>query len=507
MANSVFLDRFGAFCITDDANAFQDGCPVVIEAQYIPNPLLATAVVPDKPIRITAERFVDQLFTAGSVLANMLHVLFCSCPRKLDVTVIPREDAAGAVKAVYELPLTGTATTNGKFELYAGEGRWNIAVNVVAGDTAATVAAAVVAAYAALPGFPYVVTAVGGTLVFTAKNGGTVGNYLTTTYNWRGWLDYAPAGIVVGALTRTTAGSVDPAPLDYASVLGTCCFSCYGLGIGDATLQENLRKYIDSRWDCERPQCFGHGYTFNSGTLGQVLATWDNQATLSSLAVGTNPLALPYMFVANQVALRCCQCERPELSMQGPDNGLLSCVKVPATCTTEWSEDEMDALIEKGFNVMVPVQGGRGGMTSLYVVNDTTRYIYDDQGRENYTWRDTNSRYLDADFARKWGQWVRKYNGYAIATRNTKLKIGTKATTISLIKADLIDALKREVGVTISEFDDVNKDVDVLTDEAVNGVCYGRPGVVHVRIRYQRLNRLVKFIGSAEPKMFDNCVR
>ena len=243
-------------------------------------------------------------------------------------------------------------------------------------------------------------------------------------------------------------------------------------------------------------------------SLGQVLATWDNQATLSSMARPVNPRTLPYLDLAGQVALRCCRaCEHPEISIQGPDYGNLSCVRSPMTCTTEWTEDEMVQLGELGFTVLIPSQGGQGGLTSQYVRADTTRYVYDENNRRNITWRDVNSRYMDAVVANQFGEFLKKYNGMALATRNTKIRIGVKATTINMVTADIVAHFKRQVGLTISEFDDPNRDITVMTDEDKTGACFGKPGVIYVRVQYQRLNRIVGFYGDLEPKMFDNCDR
>jgi hypothetical protein len=503
MANSVFIDQFASFCISGDANAFGTGTSIIIEGQYIPNPLLANPIVPDKPVRVEAERFVDQMFTAGSVLANMLHTIFCANRRGLDITVIPRLDPVGSVKAVYEWPITGPATTAGYVTIYAGEAKWNVIAKVSAGDTAAQIAAAVVAAYATakLDSFPYVVTANGATLVYTAKNGGTVGNYLVPVYNWQGRHDYAPAGVAFGTVARTTTGAGNPAPVDYEATLGTCCFYVFGLATEDPVWHEALRAYLDTRHDCSRPQCFGVGYVYTAGTLGQVLATWDNQRVLPALARPLNALSLPYLDIANMLALRASAKANPELSIQGPDNGLLSCVKVPAGCGTEWSEPEMAALSEKGFQYLIPARGGNGALTAQFVVADTTRYLYDEQGRNNWSFRDTNSLFLDAAFAEKVAGWLRKWNGYALIVGNARPMPGVKAVGLNIIQADIEDELKREVGLSISAFDEVA----IVTDETLLGACFGEPGLLHINIETKRLVRLKGFRGTIVPKMYDNC--
>ena len=506
MAQDLLASGFVKLCIDPSLNFYDGKCRVLVEGQYVPNPLLATPVIPDIPVQITSTRYIDQMFTAGSVLAESLKAVFCSCPDYIEVYALPREDAAGAVAATYEITITGPATSDGTFTLFLGNKDYSVSAIVTAGDTAAVIAAAVAAEIPA--NFPYTVTDLGtGVLQLVAKNAGTVGNFLNPIYNWAGWQNYAPTGVTVSTV-RTVAGSGNPVAIDYASALGTCCYCCFALLTDDRTWQRGMRDYIRSLWSCDTPQCFGHGFTYNSGTLGQVLAAGDNSAEFNRLAVPVNDVNFPWLMVANQMAKRCCSVvDNPEKSIQGRVDGVLECIYRPENCATPWSHDEMEQLKDAGFNVYLPLQGGQGQLTSPYVANDVTNYLYDELNRPNTTFRDTNSRYLTAKTALEVADIMNQNAGLALFTRNTKIKDGTFGTNLRMLTAELHDWARSKVGELFSEFDNLEKDVTVKEDFEVAPKCQGKPCVIHANIRYRPPCRLNRINVNMQPFMLQNCVR
>src|SRR5262249_47466813 len=143
----------------------------------------------------------------------------------IEIYALPRADAAAAVKAAYTLTFTGPATSDGHIDMYIGEGQWRTSTLITSGETATDIAAAVLADIEQLPDFPLDGVAAAGVITFTAKNGGTTMNCINAMYNWHQRTNYAPAG-VTGVWAQSVQGSGDPAPLDYMSVLGECCYCC-----------------------------------------------------------------------------------------------------------------------------------------------------------------------------------------------------------------------------------------------------------------------------------------
>lgn len=510
MPLDVLSDGFVNLCFDTSLNFFDGKCRLLVEGQYVENEELATPVIPDKPMRITSKRYIDDMFTAGSILAESLKTVFDVCGDSVDVYALPREDAGDGVAAVYEIAFTGPATTDGSIDIFLGNEQYSITgLAVVAGDTAEDVAAAVVAAIPAA--FPY--TATQGTdandhkVILTAKNKGTVGNYLNPIFNWRGFQNYYPGGIGY-TVTRTTAGSNDPDPVTYATALGDCCYGYYALLSGDRTWQQALITWIRSAWSCDKPQCFGHGYTYSAGSLGTVLATFENAAEISKLAIPTDVVNFPWQMVADYAARSACTtCNNPELSVQGRTYGLMTTIKRPMTCDLPWSADEMDQLKEAGFVAYAPLGQGQGQLTSPFIVNDVTNWLYDAYNRPNATFRDTNSRRLATATAIAVATQLNELSGLALYTRNTRVPQGIKGTNLRLITAAMHDFATRNVGILWSDFDNLEKDLVIKEDFEVAAPCQGVPCKLHMFMRYRPPCRISEVVTKLMPKLLDNCVR
>lgn len=502
MAIDALRDGFVRLCFDPSLNVAGTRCRVVLEGQFIPaasNPIPA-----DQLILVSSLRNVDADFGAGSVLAEALKTAFACCGNgAVEIFALPRADAGGATKAVYTVTFTGTATKDGRSEFYMGDGRYAISYRTEEGDTPTINAAEFVANLPA--DFPYKATVAAGVVTLTAINGGTVGNYLNPMYNWRGLNNFAPAGVGV-AFAQTVVGAGDPAPLDLTAVLGECCVCCYAALYGNDTWQQGVIDYLENAWDCTKPQCFGHGYTYNAGTLGQILAQDTNSGVISRLAHCDDDPTFPWLKVAAYAVKSCCETvDNPEQSVQGPNFGVLSCLTVPASCSQCFTFAEQEQLRQAGFVVTVPLAGGQGYMTSPMITNDITNQRYDEQGRENLTFRDTSSRRLAAKTAEQFALQLQKFNGLGFYTKNTTLRPGVRGTNPRLMMGSLRSWLKSQVGILFSEFDDLDKDFTLQTDFQVAPKCLGQPGKVHINLVYRPPVRLTNVQVNLQPKLLDNC--
>src|SRR5262245_38414963 len=208
--------RSGAIriCFDPSLNVYPNKCRILIEGQMLDS---GTAV-PNQLIKIPSLRGVEELFGYGSVISEGLKTAFGCCPNQaMEFYALPRADTdVGAVaKASYELefgletrtpPITGAAS-DGRIDLFMGDGRWNTSTRVREGDTPDVIAVAVNQEIMDLPGFPFDSTVTGNTITLTAKNAGTVGNCLNVIYNWHGRRDYAPDGITFD-FSQPTAGTM-----------------------------------------------------------------------------------------------------------------------------------------------------------------------------------------------------------------------------------------------------------------------------------------------------------
>lgn len=504
MAQDILANGFVQLCIDTSLNFYDGKCRILIEGQALETEAGFT-LTPDVIVPVNNERDLIGLFGRGSVLTEALRKALCECGQGIQLFAIGRADPAAGVAAVYTATITGPATSDGRFTLFLGNDDYNIDVEVESGDTVADIAAKVVAAVS--EDFPYEAAAVATGVTFTAKNTGLVGNYLNPVYNWSGRQNYAPAGVTVETV-RTTAGTGSPPALDLISLTGECCYNVVAYLGEDEENQDAIRDYIRDAWSCEKPQCFGHGYTYSAGTLGQVLATGDNSPELSRLAFAVDSYDLPWLTLAAYAARSACiACTRPETSVQGPENGVLSCITVPQSCSSPWSYDERLQLQAAGFVTYGPSGSGSGALTNLQIYNDVTNYLYDDLGRANVTFRDTNSRRLAAATALSIAEHLNTYNGLALFTKNTDVRQGVKGTNPRLILADLRAWAKENIGVLFSEFDDIDEDIKVQTDFDRAASCQGNPNLLWVDFRYQPPLRIGQIRTNMQPKVLDNCDR
>jgi phage tail sheath gpL-like len=500
--------RSGAIriCFDPSLNAYPNKCRILLEGQM----LTTGTAEPNALIKIPSLRDVDLLFGEGSVISNGLKVGFACCPDQvMEFYALPRndQDVGATVKAKYTITFTGTATSDGRADFFVADGRWNTSTRITEGMTPDEVAAAVAANMEVEAGFPFDPVATAGVITLTAKNAGTVGNNIGIIYNWHQRRDYAPLGVdvVVAQSVQGLHAGAFAAP-DYAATLGECCYCCIGMLYDSPVWQDYMIAYIADAWSCDKPQCFGHGYTYNSGTLGQILATDTNSAEVSRIAHCTTDPIAGYLEVAAYAAQSCClTVNNPELSIQGPNFGVLSCVLQPESCFQCFTFEEQQLLQATGFVVVVPLAGGAGSMTSPMVVNDITNNRYDEEGKLNATWWNVNSRRLAAATADAMAIQLGQVLGLGLFTKNTAIPRGVRGTNPKLILGMVRSWAKSNIGVLFSEFDDIDNDIVLMTDFEKAPRCQGIPGKLWLDFTYRPPVRISNIIINAKPALLSNC--
>jgi phage tail sheath gpL-like len=509
--------RSGAIriCFDPSLNAYPNRCRILIEGQMLDSasPAAPTAT-PGALIKMPSLRDVDTLFGEGSVIAEGLKAGFACCAGGvMEFYALPHEDADvdALTKASYTITFTGDATTDGVIDLFIADGRYNSTTRITEGMTPTDCAANTVFELHATPGLPFDVTSTLGVVTLVAKNAGTVGNGMMPIFNWKQLRDHAPEGIDV-AIAQTVQGTngtimTFDAP-DYQAILGECCYCCIGMLYENPEWQKAMIAYIASAWDCSKPQCFGHGYTYNYGSLGQILATDSNSAEVSRLAVCTTDPVVGWLKAAAYATLSCCSTiDHPEMNVQGPNFGVLGCLHQPESCFQCFTFDEQQILQDSGFVVTVPLQGGTGEETSPMIVNDVTNNRYDDNGRFNATWWAVSSRRLAATTADEMALQLGNVLGLGLYTKNTTIPPGVRGTNPKLILGMVRTWAKSQVGILFSEFEDIDQDIKVMTDFEVAPKCQGLPGKLWVDFVYRPPVRISDIIINAKPSLLTNCDR
>lgn len=509
MSIDSLRDGFVTLCLNTSLNYYDGQTQLLIEGQYSPGE--GDTVVADVPVRVNSVNDVDSMFGAGSILAESLKKVFATATIDVQITAIPRADAAESVAAVYTFTITGTATSEGVFPLFMLDEVYSVNFFVNVGDTPTVIAAALVAS---LPyNFPYTATVVAGVITFTAINKGTCGNYLTPIFNWQGLRNATPVGVTV-ACVRATPGSVDPTPIDYSTAFGSCCFGYYVLLGSDPVWQKGMENWIRAQWACNipagangaTPQCFGHGYTYNVGTLGQVLAGGNNAEVFNRIAYPVNDANPPWLLVANYAALSALFAHSPELAIQGPVDGVLNNITRPTNCSEPWSYPSRLTLAAAGFVLWGPYTNAASQLTSPYIYNDITNSLADDLGRPNVTWNSTTTRRWAANFSDQLAQFLDgSFNGLSAFNDGTQIKPGIFGTTRNMMRAKLITWLKSVTGSLISAIQNVDTQVILTSSMDTSPPCSGIPGNYDLKLTVAPGIRINNIATTVLPQILTNC--
>ena len=199
--------------------------------------LTAGIVAQIVPTKVFSDAEAAAYFGAGSIAHLMVRAAI-KANAYLDLTVCALDDSATSpIARVQTLAITGPATGSGYLTLWVGNVSYQ--VGIASADTATVIGTALKIALDNDPALPFTVVHTTGTLVFTAKNKGTVANQIDFA------VEITATG-VAGTITATTPGSVDP-------TLATALAAVYGeqydiiaVPFIDATSYAALKTHLDN---------------------------------------------------------------------------------------------------------------------------------------------------------------------------------------------------------------------------------------------------------------------
>lgn len=258
-------------------------------------------VATGRPTRVFSADQVGQLCGRGSQLHQMAKAFFAGNSAATPCWILPLADAVSSTKSTRTLSFTGPATAAGEVDVYVGGVRY--AVGVASGASAATIAAAAVAAIQA-DGDRFVDAAVDGTHAYivnlTARNAGIdAGNIDFSVSQNDGEALPGGVGLTVGALT---AGTVNP---DLATALGNLG-STWFTGIASAySNSADVTELVDTLVNNWGPLVRRDGYAFvgvngDLETVTALPANFNNQ--LLTLLDTADCLSPPWVVAAGAVA-------------------------------------------------------------------------------------------------------------------------------------------------------------------------------------------------------------
>jgi phage tail sheath gpL-like len=192
------------------------------------------------PVQIFSDDEADKLFGKGSQAALMVRAF------RKNNTLMPLWAvgvADGTTKATKSVTFTGTATAAGVIALYVGGQNLNIAV--ASGDTSADIAQAIESAVT--DNMPVTASASSGTVTFTAKNGGTAGNYIDIRVNYVAG-EVLPDGISVSGTGLLTGGAGDPSLTTVIANIGAQWFNIIVTAFSSSATLTALKTELEARW-------------------------------------------------------------------------------------------------------------------------------------------------------------------------------------------------------------------------------------------------------------------
>ena len=201
--------------------------------------LTAGTVAALVPTRVFSDAQAAVYFGSGSNAHRMVRAAITANPY-LDLTVVALDDNGAGVAAAGTETIGGPATGPGSYKLFIGHDK--IEVGVASGDTAAAIAAALVAAAAKRADLSATLAVNGGDpaqINVTAKHKGTIGNQVRITHE-------ISASGVTGTTVAMVGGATDPdITLALAAVFGEQYHFVAG-PYHDQTAVTALRDHLDS---------------------------------------------------------------------------------------------------------------------------------------------------------------------------------------------------------------------------------------------------------------------
>jgi len=399
---------------------------------------LATGSVAEAvPTAIFSDAAAAEGFGYGSISHQMAHAAIVA-NQYLDLTIVALDDAATAQKAGGTNTIGGPATAPGSVKFRVGNKA--VEVGYAAADTAAEIAAAIVAECAKYQELPVTVAVNGGVasqIDVTAKHGGTLGNQIGLS------CEVTPGSGVSATIVAMTGGMVDP---DIATALAAVYAEQYDVIVtpyNDSTSLTALRDHLDNVSGAleQRPGVGVYGTTGALADATTLAAALNSGRMTGGLLRGTR--ALSWEFAASYAAIVAFE-EDPAMPLNTLD---LPGIHAPAI-DDRLSRTEQESCL---YNGVTPFEVGPG--ERVQVVRAITTYTEDAQGVDDISLLDlTTIRSLD---------YVRKSCRQRIALRYPRAKKSVR--TKKGVRTELIDVLYKLEELEIVE--NVTEHLDKLIVE------------------------------------------
>jgi len=400
--------------------------------------------------RVTSADQVAQLAGRGSMLHRMAMRYFAN-NRSTETFIGVLEDSAVGVAASGTITVTGPATAAGAINLYiAGD---LVQVPVKAGDTASTIATAIVAAVTAASDLPVTANVAGAVVTLTARNKGEYGNGIDVRVNYHG--ESLPAGVGT-SIVALANGAMNPVLTGLIAAMGDTWFHVIANPYTDTASLTAIENELASRFGPLR-MIDGLAIASAPGTVATLGALGDSRNSPHSCIVaqpGKNPVTAPAEFaaaVAGVVAYYAAiDPARPLQTL--PVAGVL-----PPAESGRFTLQERNLLLRDGIGTTRAVAG------QVQIERIITTYKTNAAGAADTSYLDATTlltlMYLRHDFRARFAS---RYPRHKLASDGARFGAGQAVLTPKLARAEAIAWFreKEEQGL-VENFDQFKRDLVV----------------------------------------------
>lgn len=405
---------------------------------------IAAGTIAEKvPTAVFSDVEAQTYFGAGSMAHLMTRAAIKANPY-LDLTVVALNDAAAGVAATGTATFTGPATSGGVLTLFIGNAKVEIAV--ADEETAAQIAAALVAEIGDHPDLP--VTAAAGeapnthVVTFTAKNKGLCGNDIGLGYELT---NASGVGVVIVAMAT---GATDPDIQDALTAVLAEQYEIIVTPFNNQTAMGTLTDHLDlvSGPMEQRPAVAVYGMNGALATATTLSGQVNHGRALSAYlryTAATKRKSMPYEIAAGIGSVMALE-EDPARPLNTLE---VKGLAVP-DIADRLSRTEQESLL---YNGITPLEVGPG--EKVQIVRAISTYINNAQGVPDISLLDiTTIRTLD---------YVRKACRERVVLRFPREKLSSK--TPDKVKSELLDVLLKLQDLEIVE--EVEANIDGLIVE------------------------------------------
>lgn len=346
------------------------GVAVNEQKMCIVAPMLATGTQAEKtPVQVFDSEQSAILFGRGSIIHRMTKSAF-EHNGNLSLTLVGVKDATGATKATSTITISGTATAFGLLVCYIGRDRFELGISTA--DTASSIAGKLKTALEEKPDLPITLSVAGAVVTLTAKNGGTIGNFIPVS------VSSSIPGVTATA-TAMASGATDPDLDSSLDVIFPEHFHIVATAWNNSTMLGILKQAMV---DVSAPMEERRGH----GVFAVVNETISNNTTLSTglnterlTGVCVRGVKIPHYELASAYGAIISGENDPVLPMNGME---IRGVDTPAI-KDRYSRQEQETLLAGGLTPL-EVRGGE----VVRIVRAVTTYTKNESGTPDQTLTD-----------------------------------------------------------------------------------------------------------------------